>query len=75
MVNYWDQQLVDLLAFGFPLDFDHSCPLQATEINHASATAYSDHIDKYLQDEIHLVPFMDLLIQNPFFTCVSIYDT
>ena len=52
MLNHWDQQLVDLLAFGFPLDFDHSRPLEAIEVNHASATAYSDHIDKYLQDEI-----------------------
>ena len=53
LVNYCDQQLVDLLAFGFPLDFYRSCLLQATEIKHASAVAYSEHIDKYLQDEIH----------------------
>ena len=41
LVNYWDQQLVDLLAFRFPLDFDRSCPLQATETKLASAIAYS----------------------------------
>ena len=23
--NYWDQQLCDLLEFGFPLDFDRTC--------------------------------------------------
>ena len=52
LVNYWDQQLVDLLAFGFSLDFDRSCPLQATEVNHTSAITYLQHIDKYLQDEL-----------------------
>ena len=68
MVNYWDQQLVDLLAFGFPLDFDHSCPLEATETNHASATAYSEHTDKYLQDEIHFGA-----IYGPFHSKLSLY--
>ena len=52
LVKYWDQQLVDLLDFGFPLDFDREYPLQPTETNHASAIAHADHIDKYLQDEM-----------------------
>ena len=52
LVEYWDQQLVDLLDFGFPLDFDHEYPLQPTETNHASAVAHAEHIDKYLQDEM-----------------------
>ena len=26
--GYWDQQLLQLLRFGFPLDFNRSCPLQ-----------------------------------------------
>ena len=37
LANYWDHQLMDLLTFGFPLDFDHSCPLETTESNHGSA--------------------------------------
>ena len=35
--NYWDQQLCDLLEFGFTLDFDRSCQLDSTKENHASA--------------------------------------
>ena len=31
--NYWDQQLCDLLEFGFPLDFDRICQLDSTEEN------------------------------------------
>ena len=36
LADYWDKQLVDLLEFGFPLDFDRSFELQSTEENHAS---------------------------------------
>ena len=33
--NFWDKQLVDLLEYGFPLDFDRDAPLISTEENHA----------------------------------------
>ena len=75
LVNYWDQQLVDLLAFGFPLDFDRSRPLQATEINHASAIAYSQHIDKYLQDEIRFGAIYGPFESKPFPLHVSPFMT
>ena len=26
--DYWDNQLIDLLYFGFPLDFNRNCPLK-----------------------------------------------
>ena len=35
--DFWDKQLVDLLEYGFPLDFDSDAPLLSTEENHASA--------------------------------------
>ena len=28
--GYWDQQIVDLLHYGFPLDFDRTSPLLST---------------------------------------------
>ena len=34
--DYYDSQLLDLLEFGFPLDFDRSRSLQSTEVNHTS---------------------------------------
>ena len=37
--NYWDQQIVDLLHYGFPLDFVRSSPLTPTYNNHTSALA------------------------------------
>ena len=66
LVNYWDQQLVDLLAFGFPLDFDRSSPLQTTEVNHNSAITYSQHIDKYLQDELQFGAIYGPFDSKPF---------
>ena len=35
--TYWDQQIVDLLEFGFLLDFDRNVQLQSTEFYHKSA--------------------------------------
>ena len=51
LVNYWDQQLVDLLQYGFPLDFDRQFPLISTEVNHTSAIQNAGHVKQYLQEE------------------------
>ena len=40
LVDYFDQQLPDLIEFGFPLDFDRTRDLQSTLVNHASARLY-----------------------------------
>ena len=50
--NYWDQQLPDLIAFGFPLDFDRSKQLIPTLDNHPSAKEHISHIEKYIQEEL-----------------------
>ena len=50
--QYWDKQFVDLLEFGFPLDFDRNITLNSTEVNHNSALQYPDHVQAYLEDEI-----------------------
>ena len=50
--NYWDQQLPDLLEYGFPLDFDRKCPLQRVDSNHKSADIYLNHVKDYVQEEL-----------------------
>ena len=35
--GYWDTQLIDLLMFGFPLDFNRASPLRWEGENHKSA--------------------------------------
>ena len=43
----WDQQLCDLLEFGFPLDFDKYCQLHSIEENNTM-----DHISQFLHEEM-----------------------
>ena len=50
--DYWDQQIVDLLHYGFPLDFSHNSPLTPTYINHSSALADIEHLSQYVEEEL-----------------------
>ena len=50
--DYFDQQLPDLIKFGFPLDFDRAGTLGQTLDNHASANEYPYQVHKYIQEEI-----------------------
>ena len=42
--DYFDQQLVDLLEFDFPLDFDNHRTLESTLENHSSVMNYSSQL-------------------------------
>ena len=50
--NYWDKQLLDLLQFGFPLDFNRTLQLNSTEENHKSALENSSHVEIYTAEEL-----------------------
>ena len=50
--GYWDQQLIDLIQYGFPLDFDREAILGETLDNHTSANDYASHVTKYIQEEL-----------------------
>ena len=43
--DFWNNQLPDLIEFGFPLNFDRKNALESTETNHASAFDNTQHID------------------------------
>ena len=49
--GYWDTQLIDLLRFGFPLDFNRMSPLRWEGNNHKSAIDYPKDIEAYLAEE------------------------
>ena len=63
LANYWDQQLCDLLEYGFSLDFDRKCFLNSVEQNHTSANENISHIAKFFEEELEheaiLGPFSD----------------
>ena len=50
--DYWDKQLPDLIDYGFPLDFDRTCPLLSTDKNHSSAQQFPQDIEVYLDNEV-----------------------
>ena len=66
--GYWDRQLIFLLKYGFPLDFDTSNPLRSTLKNHSSAVLHKDHVENYLKEEVAegaiLGPFSNPPIEN-----------
>ena len=74
-MDYFDQQLPDLIEFGFPLDFDRSRDLQSTLVNHASARLYPDHVDKYIQEEIGFQAMLGPLDVKPFDIHISPFMT
>ena len=49
--DYFDQQLLDLIEFGFPLDFERSSSLSSSDDNHTSAIKYPSHVQEYLLEE------------------------
>ena len=59
--NYWDQQLLQFLEFGFPVGFNRNCPLYHSIENHKSAVDHPKDVETYLQEEI-----AHKAIQGPF---------
>ena len=80
LCDYFDKQLVDLIEFGFPLDFGRTRKLECTFTNRALAKYYSEHDEKYLQKQLHFeailgsldVPLFDIHI-SPFMTRIKIW--
>ena len=50
--GYWDEQLLELIEFGFPRDFNRNCPLNHETRNHKSATEFPNDIDAYIEEEL-----------------------
>ena len=50
--DYWDQQLPDLLQFGFPLDFHRDSVLRSSSANHTSTTQFVVDVDAYIREEL-----------------------
>ena len=65
LVGYWDTQLIDLVYFGFPLDFNQGSPLQWEGLNHKSATEYPGDIDAYLSEELQFKAIVGPFDQSP----------
>ena len=71
LTTYWDQQLVDLIRFGFPLDFDRNSTLLSSCQNHASAIEHVHHVDAYIAEELKYGAMYGPFYQLPFPVHVS----
>ena len=63
--GYWDTQLIDLLMFGFPLDFNRASPLRWEGENHKSAIDYPEDIEAYLAEEKSFNAIVDPFKDHP----------
>ena len=67
--GYHDQQVIDLLKYGFPLDRDPDSQLEMSGQNHMGAVRYPTHIDKYIKTEIEkgatIGPFPSIPFKGP----------
>ena len=75
LYSYWDQQLLDLIRFGFPLDFDRQVVLHSTETNHNSAIQYAEHVSTYIMEEIKYGAILGPFKQLPFHCHISPFLT
>ena len=64
-VDYWDNQLIHLLEYGFPLDFNRECPLHCEYKNHSSANDFPNHVDAYLDEECRFGAILGPFTTNP----------
>ena len=67
--GYWDVQLIHLLRFGFPLDFNRSSVLKHDNRNHTSALDFPAHVDAYLAEELKYGAILGPYAQNPIPDC------
>ena len=63
--DYWDQQLLQLIEFGFPLDFNRNCVLRHEEGNHSSATEFPRDVDAYIEEECKFNTILGPFESNP----------
>ena len=67
LVDYNDQQVIQLLRFGFPLEFDHQVQYTSHILpNHKGATMYPDEMDAYIHKELTKGTMIGPFNQNPF---------
>ena len=62
--EYWATQLTHLIKFGFPLDFNRSCPLYSDHKNLSSDLQHMSDVDVYLREETHHVPILGPFDKN-----------
>ena len=53
LIDYHDKEIVQFLAYGFPVDRTDVTPLEMSGRNHKGATLFQAQIDQYIAKEVH----------------------
>ena len=67
--GYWDTQLLQLIKYGFPMDFNRQSPLRWEDKNHNSALQFPQDVDAYLKEEIQFGAIQGPYTENPITNC------
>ena len=73
--KYWDKQIVDLLQYGFPLDFARSRILEGTHVNNSSALKFPEHVNSYIETEMKYGAILGPFEDHPFHCHISSFLT
>ena len=66
IAGYWDNQLLQFLAYGFPLSLHTRTKFVDNKINHASAIRDSKFVDQYFQEEVAQKAILGPFRHSPF---------
>ena len=67
--GYWDTQLLELIKYGFPMDFNRQSPLRWEDKNHSSALQFPHDVEAYLKEEIQFGAIQGPFTKNPIENC------
>ena len=67
LVDYPDQDLLDFLEFGWPVDYVASYPPTPTLINHEKSPLYLEHVKLYIEKEVSLGALLGPFDNPPFY--------
>ena len=71
LIGYWDQQLLQLIEYGFPLDINRACRFHHEGVNHNSVTQFPEDIEAYISEEAHHGAIISPLKEIPLKVAIS----
>ena len=63
--DYGDKQVIELLRFGFPVNYEGQGPGEIMSVNHKGARQFSAEVDKYIDKESQLGAIIGPFARNP----------
>ena len=72
--EYWDQQLVQCLKYGFPMGFNQDCDLRHVIENHKSASDYPLQVQAYIKKELHFGALKGPFDTNPILEVIILHS-